>query len=89
MKAMTLFLDYSEAAFRGAQKNTSPKYFFLNSKKMYLVKFATISKFFSTCDLPLLAIQMIRYYFSIITDPLNPIGCFFEKIPSQKRSDKK
>ena len=28
MKAMTLFLEYSEAALRGAQKDTSPKHFF-------------------------------------------------------------
>ena len=60
---------------------------FSNSTKMYFVKFATIYKaILSTCERPLLAIQMIRYCFSIKTDPLNPIGYYFEKIRSQKAS---
>ena len=38
---MTLFMEYSEAAFSGAQKDTNPRYFF-KFKKVYLVKLATI-----------------------------------------------
>ena len=54
---------------------------FSNSKKMYLVKFATISNV-----LKHLWMVTIRSYFSIITALLNPIRCSFEKIRSQKTS---
>ena len=41
-------------------------------------------RFLSTCEWLLLAIQMMRYCFIIITNPLNPVGCYFEKISSHE-----
>ena len=38
------FWNIQKQPFRGARKDTNPKYFFSNSKKMYLVEFVTIYK---------------------------------------------
>ena len=38
------FWNIQKQPFRGARKDTSHKYFFSNSKKMYLVEFVTIYK---------------------------------------------
>ena len=59
---------------------------FSNSKKMYLVKFATIEKVLDHLWMATFGDSHDKICFSIITDHLNPIGCSFEKIRSQKTS---
>ena len=51
---------------------------FSNFKKMYLVKFAIIEKVFEHLCMATSGDSGDKICFSIITDPLNPIGCSFE-----------
>ena len=84
---MTLFLEYQKQPFRGARKDTTPMYVFkfqenVSRKVRHHLKgsCAPVNDYYW---------RFSRYFFSIITNPLNLIRCSFEKIRSHKNISSK
>ena len=80
------FWNIQKQAFRGAGKDTRCKYFFQIPRKRIMYNSPTFKRLLSTCEWLPLTVLIIRYCFSIVTEPGNPVGCSFEKIRSQKAS---
>ena len=73
--------------FRGSQKDTTPRYFFKFQENVFCKvrhHLKGLKRLWMATSVN--SDNKIRYCFSITTDPLNPIGCSFEKMRSQKAS---
>ena len=80
--------DLVRGIFKGSPSEVVKKILvlniFSNSTKMYLIKFATIWNVLKHLWMTSPGGSDDKILFSIITDPLNPIGCSFEKMRSLK-----
>ena len=74
------FWNIQKQPSRGAQKNSKPKYFYKFQENVSRQVRHHLKGFWEPGNLT------IRYCFSMMIAPLNPIGCSFEKRQSEKTS---